>query len=170
MRLTRRAALAGSATVVATLAGCGGGDDGSEDTVPGSEYPAVDDWLTESEVGGEDGTYDGSIVDNRDLTSVSVDVGAEGNGVGSAFGPSAVAVAPGTTITWSWTGEGGAHNVVAAPDQQIGESDFEFSSGTPVDDGSATFERAFDETGVALYHCSPHLGRGMKGAVVVAEA
>jgi len=164
--------LAGSAAAAVTLAGCGGGDGsdgGSEDTIPGGDYPAVDDWLTETSVGGADDTYDGSIVDNRDLSSASVDVGAEGNAGNSAFAPSAVAVTPGTTVTWNWTGAGGGHNVVAAPDDQIGESDFEFSSGNAVSDESTTYEQTFDETGVALYRCTPHLGQGMKGAVVVAE-
>lgn len=149
--------------------GNGGGNGGGGETISGSEYPAVDEWLTESEVGGADDSYDGSIVDARGSDSPTVDVGAEGNDGAYAFGPSAIAVSPGTEVTWVWTGEGETHNVVAAPDDQIGESDFEFRSGDPVADEGTEYTQTFDETGVALYHCSPHLALGMKGAVVVAE-
>ena len=159
------------------LAGCagedgggGGGTDGGGTTpLSGEEYPAVDEWLTETEVGAADDTYDGTIADRRGRDSVRVDVGASGNGGNFAFGPSAVAVSPGTRVRWVWTGEGGAHNVEALPEEQIGKSDYEFTSGEAVDEEGKTFERTLDEAGVALYHCEPHLSLGMKGAVVVAE-
>lgn len=158
-----------STTAAVALAGCAGDGDGNGDveTIAGSEYPAVDEWLTTTDVGDADDTYEGNIVDRRDADDVTVDVGAEGNGDGYAYGPSAVAVSSGTEIQWDWTGDGGAHNVEAEPDDQIGESDFEFSSGEAVAGEDNEYTRTFDESGIALYHCEPHLSLGMKGAIVV---
>ncbi len=154
---------------IAGLAGCSGDDDGGDgtNTIPGSEYPAVEEWLTETDVGDADDTYDGEVVDLRDESNVTVDVGAEGNGGGYAYGPSAVAVSSGTEVLWDWTGEGELHNVEAEPGDQIGESDYEFSSGDAVEGEDNQYRFTFDEPGVALYHCEPHLALGMKGSVVV---
>lgn len=175
--VTRRRYLLAAAGLATALAGCAGDGDGSDGNggtptpggLPGSDYPVVEEWLTETSVGGSDDTYDGTIVDRRGRGTVEVEVGVAGNGGDFAFGPSAVAVSPGTTVRWVWTGRGGAHNVEAEPEEQIGESDYEFSSGNPVAAEGTTFERALDEPGIALYHCEPHLSLGMKGAVVVAE-
>ncbi|SFS03542.1 halocyanin domain-containing protein [Halomicrobium zhouii] len=147
--------------------GDGGGGSGGTETIAGSDYPAVDEWLTETDVGGADDTYDGSIVDWREESEPTVDVGAEGNDGYYAFGPSAIAVSAGTEVRWEWTGEGETHNVEAEPEEQIGESDYEFSSGDPVAEAGTEYTYTFDEAGVALYHCEPHLALGMKGAVVV---
>lgn len=149
------------------LAGCGGNGDGGEETLPGSDHPNVDEWMTETEIGDADDTYDGTILDLRDESSVTIDVGAEGNGDGYAYGPSAVAISAGTEVLWDWTGEGGAHNVEAVPDEQIGESDYEFSSGDAVAGADNEYSFTFDESGIALYHCEPHLSLGMKGSIVV---
>lgn len=188
--LTRRTylRLTGLATLMTGLAGCseggddggggdggedgdggdgdgGDGDDGGDGTLSREDYPAVDEWLTETEVGGEAPNYDGTIMDQRETDTIQIDVGAGDTGI--AFEPAAVAVSPGTTVQWEWTGDGGAHNVVAEPDNQIGESDYEFSSGDPVDEEGETYEQTLDDSGIALYHCVPHLSVGMKGAVVV---
>ncbi|WP_254534908.1 halocyanin domain-containing protein [Halomarina litorea] len=120
----------------------GGGDNGSQ--------AAVESYLSGAN------NFE-SIEDMTGQSEVTVDVGA-GNGL--AFGPAAVRVSSGTTVNWSWTGEGGSHNVVSAED-----SDFEFRSGDPVSSGS--FSQTFDQAGLALYYCNPHRGAGMKGAVVV---
>jgi halocyanin-like protein len=151
------------------LAGCGGNgtSDGDGETLSGSEYPNVDEWMTETDIGGDDDTYDGTIQDRREESSVTIDVGAEGNGDGYAFGPSGVAISAGTEVLWEWTGEGGAHNVEAVPDEQIGESDYEFSSGDAVAGADNEYSFTFDESGIALYHCEPHLSLGMKGSIVV---
>jgi len=171
--IDRRRFVRASVAGVAALAGCGapgaGDGEGSPEPLPGEEYGAVDRWLTETEVGGEAGNYDGGIPDRRGADTVEVDVGAEGNGDHLAFAPPAVAVAPGATVRWTWTGEGGEHNVHAAPDEQIGESDFEFRSGDPTAEEGTEFAFTFEGTGNALYHCGPHLSVGMKGAVVVRE-
>jgi halocyanin-like protein len=151
------------------LAGCSSNGDGGNgaDTIPGSDYPAVDEWMTETEVGDADDTYDGTILNLRDENDVSIDVGSSGNGDGYAYGPSAVAVSAGTEVLWEWTGEGGAHNVEAEPEDQIGESDYEFSSGEAVQGDDIEYTHTFDESGLALYHCEPHLSIGMKGSIVV---
>lgn len=131
------------------------------------DYPSVEQWLTSTEVGGADSTFDGTIADRRGQDVITVDVGAEGNQGYYAFEPSAVAVSRGTTVEWVWTGRGQAHNVVADPDTQIGESDYAFRSGDPVAEEDTTYAQDMGQTGVALYHCEPHLALGMKGAIVV---
>ncbi len=98
--------------------------------------------------------YDGSVTDMTGQGEVTVDVGA---GSGLAFGPAAVHVDNGATIVWEWTGEGGAHNVVA--------EDETFNSGSP--QGSGTYEHTFEEDGIYNYVCVPHEASGMLGSVVV---
>ena len=104
--------------------------------------------------------FDG-IVDRRGQEQVTVDVGVEGNGSNWAFGPAAVRVDPGTTVVFEWTGEGGAHNVVA--------DDGSYSSGEAVREAGTTFEQTYEETGISKYYCDPHLAVGMKGAIVVGD-
>ncbi|MFC7137914.1 halocyanin domain-containing protein [Halobaculum litoreum] len=106
------------------------------------------------------GNYDG-VVDETGSGSVTVTVGSEANGGAFGFGPAAVRVDPGTTVTWEWTGKGGSHNVVA--DGGAFESELVGESGH-------TFEHTFEEAGVYRYYCTPHKAMGMKGAVVVGDA
>jgi len=156
----------GAAATVGVLAGCstdtqgdggdggdggsdGGGSDGggSDTSVPS----AVDDYLSGAQ------NYDGEAADETGTDSPTVNVGA-GNGL--AFGPAAVRVSSGTTVTWEWTGEGGGHNVV--------HQDGEFSSGDEfVSEEGHTYEYTFEESGNYLYYCEPHQASGMKGAVIV---
>jgi halocyanin-like protein len=102
--------------------------------------------------------YDGTTIDMTGQSNVTIAVGS-GNGLG--FGPAAVQVDPGTTVTWEWTGQGGAHNVVA--------EDGSFDSGETVADEGTTFEHTFESEGVAQYYCNPHKGVGMKGVVAVGD-
>jgi halocyanin-like protein len=108
----------------------------------------------------DEGTWGGVTVDATGRDLVVIDVGAEGNGGSNAFAPPAVAIEPGTTVRWVWTGNG-VHNVIA--------EDESFSSGTAVGEAGTTFEQTFDETGVTQYFCRPHKTLGMKGVVVVGE-
>ena len=101
--------------------------------------------------------YDG-VVDGTGSDSVGVDVGVEANGGAFGFGPAAIRVDPGATVTWAWTGQGGSHNVAG----DSFESDL-------VDSGDHTFEHTFEEAGVSTYVCTPHETLGMKGAVVVGD-
>lgn len=97
------------------------------------------------------------VVDKTGQSEVEVEVGAEGNGGPYAYGPAVVRVDPGTTVVWSWVA--GRHNVVA--EDGSFESEFYTDSGT--------YERAFEETGVTRYYCTPHKAMGMKGVVVVGD-
>ena len=93
--------------------------------------------------------------DLRGQDAVTIEVGSKGNMGDFGFGPAAVAVSPGTTVTWEWTGRGGTHNVVA--------DEGTFNSGEPVEDAGTTF----DKPGVYRYACEPHEAMGMKGVVFV---
>ncbi|EMA39303.1 plastocyanin/azurin family copper-binding protein [Halococcus hamelinensis] len=86
---------------------------------------------------------------------------AVGSGSGLSFDPEELTIAPGTTVTWEWTGQGGAHNVVA--------DDGAFNSGPPEDGDDITFSHTFPEAGEFPYHCAPHEGVGMVGTVIVQE-
>lgn len=98
--------------------------------------------------------YGGSTADETGSDEVTVEVGA---GDGLAFGPAAVHVDNGATVVWEWTGNGGAHNVVA--------ENGTFDSGSTTSSG--TYDYTFEEAGIYQYHCEPHEAIGMKGAVVV---
>jgi halocyanin-like protein len=125
----------------------GGADDGGNaDTV------GVDDWLSDA------GSYD-AVVDETGVDTVTVAVGADGNGGGVAFDPPAARVSTDTTVVWGWTGEGGQHNVVA-------EEGGDFESELTAETGS-TFERTLAAPGPVTYVYTPHRSLGMKGAVIV---
>ncbi|WP_224450508.1 halocyanin domain-containing protein [Haloprofundus salilacus] len=100
------------------------------------------------------------IVDARGQSSVDITVGAAGNGGAFAFDPVAVYIDRGTTVIWTWTGDGGTHNVVAKDGSF--ESEYYDSSGE-------TFETTLDTEGVVRYACAPHESMGMKGALVVGD-
>ncbi len=144
-----------------------GGGNGDGNTVPGSEYPSIDEWMTETSIGAADATYNGELMDLRGQDSVTIEVGAQGNNGFYAYAPNAIVVSQGTEITWVWTGKGQTHNVEAIPGEQLGESDYEFSSGTPVADEGTEYKQTMDKAGIALYHCEPHLALGMKGGIAV---
>lgn len=171
---TRRQVLRGVvAGTMLALAGCSGdGGDGGDDGdggsgVSGDDYPVIDRWLTETEIGGAADNYDGTFSDQRDSGTVTIEVGAEGNGGAFAFEPAAVVVSAGTTIEWSWTGEGNPHNVEALPEEQLGESDYEFSSGEAEGGSGVKHTRTLEDPGIVLYHCEPHFSLGMKGGIAV---
>jgi len=101
--------------------------------------------------------YDG-VVDETGSGEVTVEVGTEANGGNFGFGPAAVQVDPGTTVTWEWVA--GSHNVEA--------EDGSFKSEL-TDETGFTFEQTFEEEGVVKYFCMPHKSMGMKGVVVVGD-
>lgn len=64
-RTVLRSAGALSTVGIAGLAGCAGkgdSDGNGAETIPGSDHPVVDEWMTETDVGDADGTYEGEIV------------------------------------------------------------------------------------------------------------
>jgi halocyanin-like protein len=132
-------------TATATDSGSASGDGG------GAGVSAVEEYLSDA------GNYDG-VEDMSGSGSVTVEVGAQGNGGGFAFAPAAIRVAPGTTVTWEWTGKGGQHNVV----HEGGAFESEL-----VTEAGHTFEYTFEEAGTYRYYCQPHRALGMKGVVVV---
>lgn len=129
-----------------------GGDGCPDEDLPTTEAPDdVEAFLADAR------GYQG-LVDWTGKESVTVEVGACEDGL--SFYPAAVQVDPGTTVRWLWTGQGGAHNVVAE------SGDFESEI---IAEKGETFERTFEESGTSLYYCAPHRALGMKGAVVVTE-
>ncbi|WP_276272339.1 halocyanin domain-containing protein [Haloarcula litorea] len=106
--------------------------------------------------------FDGTV-DRTGQDTVEIAVGAEGNNGAFAFGPAAVRVSPGTEVVWTWTGDGGGHNVVSNGDGPL-------DSGSPVSDEGTTYSYTFEDEGVYKYVCTPHKALGMKGAVVVGDA
>lgn len=106
------------------------------------------------------GNFDGTV-DRTGQSEVTVQVGTEANGGFFGFGPAAIHVDPGTTVTWEWTGEGGGHNVIA--------EDGSYGSDLYTEAG-ATFSHTFENDQVSLYYCDPHRAIGMKGALVVGDA
>lgn len=156
MEDTRRNVLAGGAAVAgAALAGClgGGGDGGSSDRTYVKNEPSYAGWF--NGVSNHRGT-----VELRGQDEVSVKVGVQNSNGYYSFGPTAVAVSPGTKVVWKWTGRGGSHNVVGNQGR--------FDSGNPVTDEGHTFEQTLADPGVYKYLCEPHKDLGMRGAVFVA--
>jgi len=148
------AAVSGVAGVA--LAGCGGGGDVNRTTYDADTVEApseVSDYVSASS------NFDGSMVDLTGRDEAEVMVGVQGNRGYFAFGPPAIKVSTGTTVTWKWTGRGNSHNVASKGNGPL-SSDYSASNGH-------TYSHTFSEKGVYLYYCMPHEMQGMKGAVVV---
>jgi halocyanin-like protein len=144
-----RAAAGG--TAVAAAAGTASAQEGGG----GGASPDYGGWLDDV------GNYDGSTMDARGQSEVTISVGADGNGGAFAFDPPAVWVDTGTTVVWEWTGAGGGHNVHA---MEGGD----FTSETVPTEGF-TYEQTFEESAIVNYQCDPHAQLGMKAAVAVGD-
>lgn len=127
------------------------GPAGPRGTVRSGDGDAVESWLADADNFTR-------VVDRTGRAAATVRVGSQGNGGYFGYGPPAVRVSRGTTVTWSWTGRGGAHDVAAR--------DGGFASDLTAA-ADAAFERTFDAAGTVPYYCTPHRGIGMKGVVVV---
>ncbi|WP_435094357.1 halocyanin domain-containing protein [Halorubrum sp. N11] len=105
----------------------------------------------------------GSYQDARGESEVTVQVGAGDQGL--AFDPTLLWVDPGTTITFEWTGNGGAHNVQTVE----GGGPASLDSGDPVGEEGATYqyETSEEDVGITHYHCVPHTAVGMHGGLAV---
>lgn len=156
-----RAASGGAAAAAVTtgttspVAAAGGGGGGESSSGGGSVAPKWGSYL-------DDANNFESTEDLRDQDEVTVEVGA---GDGLAFGPAAIWISPGTTVTWEWTGQGGSHNVVA------NEGPAGLDSGAPTGEAGHTYTYEFTEedAGITTYKCVPHEGQGMKGGVAVGD-
>lgn len=114
-----------------------------------------DGWFADTD------NYDGTV-DQTGQETVTVTVGAGSTGI--QFDPPAIAIDPGTTVIWEWSGKGGRHNVAA--------KDGSFESETVGETGH-TFEHTFGEETdgeIFRYACTPHQALGMVGAVAVGDA
>ncbi|SFG88056.1 halocyanin domain-containing protein [Halopelagius inordinatus] len=129
-----------------------GGAPASSDPGGRSSEPNYEGWFDNV------GNYE-STAERRGESTVTVSVGAPGNGGAFAFDPPAIRVSPGTTVVWEWTGSG-MHSVTA--------TDGSFESEMVAEAGH-TFEHTFASGGIHTYACPPHEALGMKGAVVVSD-
>lgn len=150
-RRTFLRAAAGTATVTAATGSAAAAEDGGGGG-GASGSPDFGGYLSSAN------NYNGSVDNMRGQSEVSVSVGA---GDGLAFGPPAIWIDTGTTVTWEWTGEGGGHNVVGV--------DNDLDSGSPVSEEGVTYEFTFEESGIYQYYCNPHQSSGMLGAVAVGD-
>jgi halocyanin-like protein len=106
--------------------------------------------------------YDG-VVDRTGQDEVTVEVGIDTANGPYGFGPAAVRVDPGTTVTFSWVSN--THNVVI--ESQPEGSDW--GGVTDIYDEGHSATHTFETEGVYEYYCDPHRVNGMKGAVVVGD-
>ncbi|EMA61964.1 halocyanin domain-containing protein [Halorubrum lipolyticum] len=107
----------------------------------------------------------GEYQDARGESEVTVEVGAGDQGL--AFNPTLLWVDTGTTVTFEWTGNGGAHNVQTVEDGGPAALD----SGDPIGEEGETYEyeTSEDDVGITHYHCVPHTTTGMHGGLAVGE-
>lgn len=116
--------------------------------------------------------FTGTTSDAREVEEIVVEVGVEGNDGPNAFGPPAILVEPGTTVTFQWTGNG-FHNVIHQPNTDPDRSEELFNSndefGSAVESPGSPWEFTFEEAGLYPYYCGPHQSLGMQGIVVVGE-
>jgi len=139
----------------------GGGGGGSDAPTVEADYG---DWFTGDADGGATGNYDGSTVDQTGQDEVTVEVGVDANGGSFGFGPPAVRVSPGTTVTFEWVSN--THNVVV----QSQPEGADWSGDEEINNEGYSFSHTFETPGVYTYYCNPHLTTGMKGAIVVGAA
>ncbi len=158
--VSRRGFLTAAAGATATAAAAGSAAAQNNSTA-GGNATGDGQGQTRPDFGGyldDANGFVGTVANARGQSNVTVSVGAGSNGF--AFDAPAIHVDAGTTVTWEWTGEGGAHNVV--------HTDGAFESELQESEG-ATFEHTFEEDGVYTYYCNPHEAVGMKAAVVVGD-
>ena len=108
------------------------------------------------------GNYDGTVTDLRGRDTITVDVGVAANGGNFGFRPPAVHVDTDTTVLFKWTGDGGGHTVDS-------EGDGPLDSGSAAAELGVNYEYTFESDGLYPYHCAPHEGLGMRGAIVVGD-
>ena len=156
--LTRRAALRTAAGTVA-VGVAGAGIAGTAAAQGGVDYGG---WFG-SGTGGETKNFDGTV-DRTGQDSVTIEVGSQGNGGPYAYGPAAVRIDPGTTVTFEWVSN--THNVLIEEQP----SDSGWDGVEAIENQGFSHEFTFETEGIYKYYCQPHLALGMKGAMVVGAA
>ncbi|MFB6137451.1 MAG: halocyanin domain-containing protein [Halobacteriaceae archaeon] len=157
-RLTRRALLgAGGAAALGSggAAAQAGGDGGTASTPPRPDFGS---WLMH-----EGAPVDGGFVDARGQSSVTVEVGAQGNGGTFAFSPASLWIDPGTTVTFEWVSN--THNVMV--ESQPGGAGWQGHS--TIENTGFSFSTTFETSGMFEYYCEPHRPLGMKGGIAVGD-
>ena len=133
-------------------------------TAAAQETVSYGDWFTGQAKGGEVQNFDGTTADETGSSSVTIEVGAEGNGGPYAFAPPAVRIDPGTTVTFDWVSD--THNTIVE-EQPEGAG---WEGHQPIENTGFSYEHTFETEGVYKYYCEPHLTLGMKAAIVVGDA
>lgn len=127
-----------------------------------TDPPDTNETITDD---GPDSTVgqDGNATNMTGRSEANVEVGAGDNGF--RFDPADIIINPGTTVVWTWTGNGGQHNVVEADGTEIA-SDPAFESELTSEEGFE-FTHTFEESGTHDYVCEVHINQGMIGSVEV---
>jgi len=120
-------------------------------------------WFGGGVKGGSVDNFEGTTVDERGSSSVTVQVGANGNGGTFAFDPPAVRIDPGTTVTFEWVSD--THNNVVEEQPEGGD----WQGHEPIENTGFSYDHTFQAQGIYKYYCQPHLPLGMKGAIVVGD-
>ncbi|GGN21922.1 hypothetical protein GCM10009021_24160 [Halarchaeum nitratireducens] len=123
--------------------------------------PSYDGWFTGDARGAETKNYDGTTVDKTGQDSVTIEVGAQGNGGSYAYAPPAVRISPGTEVTFEWVSNTHDIQIESAP------SGASWEGVDSIENEGYTHSHTFETAGVYKYYCTPHLSLGMKGAIVV---
>jgi halocyanin-like protein len=152
-------------TTLRSLAGAGttAAVGGATVAEPARAQSGYDGWFSDASEGGSTSNYAGTV-DETGTDEVTVTVGADGNGGPYAFGPAAIRIDPGTTVTFRWISDN--HNVVIQ-DSPEGTA---WSGITDIYDTGHETSHTFETAGIYTYYCDPHLALGMKGAIVVGDA
>jgi len=149
--VTRRGVLRATGAAAGTAAaGTAAAQEGEGTAEGGTTQPDFGGWLA-----GVDGGYQ----DMRGEGSVTVEVGAEGNGGPYAFSPAGIWVDAGTTVSFEWVSDN--HNIAIEEGQWEGHESIE-------NEGFST-EHTFESGGITEYFCAPHRSQNMLGGIAVGE-
>ncbi len=143
-----------AAITIAGIAGCVGDDDenGNNNGENGDDPDSIaTDWASSAP------NWDGEIHDFTGQASVTVENGQPSRTDPFFFEPPAIRIDTGTTVTWTWIDD---------QNHSVTEDGNAFDSGDMQGEGTE-FEHTFDEAGVYLYYCRPHLAANQRGAVIV---
>ena len=143
------------------------GDNGDDNGEDGFDFEdaeqRAEEFLEEQNATGADNGWKSE--DLRGEQEVIIDAGFP------YYDPALLIVDEGTEITWE---VGTGHNVITLDiegDNAVGGDIAAYETDITLDSGSTeeneVWEETIDETGVALYGCTPHVDNGQWGAVVV---